>query len=198
MNRSPSLLRDRQKEHTRAEIVRVAFDLFGNHGYEEVPVAKIAAAAGVSRATFFNYFPQKDLLLRYVAEARAERLKSILSEALRSSDVPTMEGVLELLLKLTRENARISLHAKKLLLETVFGQASRGLLLVAREHAIEVLTQSLKAVLGKKKKSRLLAETLFAVYLATMLEWLLREGVPEHWLVDTMRDRLELVVEGAS
>jgi hypothetical protein len=71
-------------------------------------------------------------------------------------------------------------------------------LLVAREHAIEVLTQSLKAVLGKKKKSRLLAETLFAVYLATMLEWLLREGVPEHWLVDTMRDRLELVVEGAS
>jgi AcrR family transcriptional regulator len=178
--------------------VRVAFDLFGNHGYEEVPVAKIAAAAGVSRATFFNYFPQKDLLLRYVAEARAERLKSILSEALRSSDVPTMEGVLELLLKLTRENARISLHAKKLLLETVFGQASRGLLLVAREHAIEVLTQSLKAVLGKKKKSRLLAETLFAVYLATMLEWLLREGVPEHWLVDTMRDRLELVVEGAS
>ena len=198
MNRSPSLLRDRQKEHTRAEIVRVAFDLFGNHGYEEVPVEKIAAAAGVSRATFFNYFPQKDLLLRYVAEARAERLKSILSEALRSSDAPTMEGVLELLLKLTRENARISLHAKKLLLETVFGQASRGLLLVAREHAIEVLTQSLKDVLGKKKKSRLLAETLFAVYLATMLEWLLREGVPEHWLVDTMRDRLELVVEGAS
>jgi AcrR family transcriptional regulator len=198
MNRSPSLLRDRQKEHTRAEIVRVAFDLFGNHGYEEVPVEKIAEAAGVSRATFFNYFPQKDLLLRYIAEARAERLKSILSEALSSSDAPTMDNVLELLLKLTKENARISARSKKLLLETVFGRASRGLLLVAREHAIEVLTQSLKAVLGKKKKSRLLAETLFAVYLATMLEWLLREGVPEHWLVDTMRDRLQLVVEGAS
>ena len=198
MNSRPVLLRDRQKEHTRAEIVRVAFDLFGKHGYEEVPVEKIAEAAGVSRATFFNYFPQKDILLRYIAEARAERLKSILSEALSASDAPTMDNVLELLLKLTKENARISARSKKLLLETVFGQASRGLLLVAREYAIEVLTQSLKAVLGKKKKSRLLAETLFAVYLATMLEWLLRDGVPEHWLVDTMRDRLQLVVEGAS
>ncbi|MGA2728965.1 MAG: TetR family transcriptional regulator [Terracidiphilus sp.] len=198
MNSRPVLLRDRQKEQTRAEIVRVAFDLFGKHGYEEVPVEKIAEAAGVSRATFFNYFPQKDILLRYIAEARAERLKSILSEALSASDAPTMDNVLELLLKLTKENARISARSKKLLLETVFGQASRGLLLVAREHAIEVLTQSLKAVLGKKKKSRLLAETLFAVYLATMLEWLLRDGVPEHWLVDTMRDRLQLVVEGAS
>jgi AcrR family transcriptional regulator len=198
MNSRPALLRDRQREHTRAEIVRVAFDLFGKHGYEEVPVEKIAEAAGVSRATFFNYFPQKDLLLRYVAEARAERLKSILSEALGSSDAPTMDDVLELLLKLTKENARISARSKKLLLETVFGQASRGLLLAAREHAIEVLTQSLKGVLGKRKKSRVLAETLFAVYLATMLEWLLREGVPENWLVDTMRDRLQLVVEGAS
>jgi AcrR family transcriptional regulator len=193
MDKSPLKLRDRQKEGTRAEIVRVAFDLFGKHGYEKVPVEKIAAAAGVSRATFFNYFPQKDLLLRYVAEARAERLKNILSEG---QSTPTIDDVLELLLKLTRENARISARSKTLLIETVFGQASRGLLLVAREHAIEVLTQSLTAVVGKKKRSRLLAETLFAVYLATMLEWLMREGVTEHWLVDTMRERLHLVVEG--
>jgi AcrR family transcriptional regulator len=197
MNASPTRLRDRQKEHTRTEIVRVAFELFGKHGYEEVPVEKIAAAAGVSRATFFNYFPQKDLLLRDIAAARAERLSSILSEVREAAYAPTMDNVVELLIKLTRENARISVRSKKLLLETVFGQASRGLLLVAREHAVEVLAESLRVVLGKKKKSRLLAETLFAVYLATMLEWLLREGAAEHWLVDTMRDRLQLVVEGA-
>ncbi len=193
MNASPPRLRERQKQNTRAEIVRVAFELFAKHGYEAVPVEKIAAAAGVSRATFFNYFPQKDLLLRSVAEARAERLKRILSEA---GDSPTVDDVLELILKLTRENARISIQSKPLLLETVFGAASRNLLLVAREHAIEVLTRSLIAVLGKKSKSRRLAETLFAVYMATMLEWLLRESVAERWLIDTMRERLELVVKG--
>jgi AcrR family transcriptional regulator len=193
MDKSLSSLRDRQKEQTRSEIVRVAFELFAQHGYEAVPIEKIAAAAGVSRATFFNYFPQKDLILRSLAEARAERLKRILSEA---SGSPTLESVLELLLKLTRENARISVHSKPLLLETVFGPASRNLLLAAREQAIDVLTRSLTKVLGKKKKSRRLAETLFAVYMATMLEWLLKEAVAERWLVDTMRDRLQLVVEG--
>ena len=195
MNASPGNLRDRQKQRTRSEIVRIAFDLFARHGYEAVPVEKIAAAVGISRATFFNYFPQKDLLLRSVAEARAERLRRILSEA---SGTSTLEDVLDLLLKLTRENARISAQSKPLLLETVFGPASRNLLLVAREQAIDVLTRSLTEILGKKKKSRRLAETLFAVYLATMLEWLLREGVAERWLVDTMRDRLQLVLEGVA
>ena len=198
MNSGPVRLRDRQREHTRSEIIRVAFDLFGKHGYEGVAVETIAAEAGVSRATFFNYFPQKDLLLREIAEARAERLKRILSELGANSHAPTLGGVLDLLLKLTRENARLSLHSKKLFLETAFGQASRGLMLSAREHAVDVLTDSLKAVLGRKKRSRLLAETLFAVYLATMLEWLMREGIAESWLVDNMRDRLRLVLEAAA
>ena len=198
MNSRPIKLRDRQREHTRAEIVRVAFDLFGKHGYEEVPVERIASESGVSRATFFNYFPQKDLLLREIAQARAERLRNFLSAIRAGSAAPSLETVLELLLKLTSENARISIHSKKLLLEIVFVQASHGLLLEAREHAIEVLTDSLDAVSGQKRNSRLLAETLFAVYMATMLEWLMREGVAENWLVDTMRERLQLVMEAAA
>jgi len=173
----------------------VAFELFGEQGYEQVPVEAIAAAAGVSRATFFNYFPQKDLLLREIAQARAGRLKSILSEVRTGAAPPTLESVLALVLKLCRENARISFFSKKLIAETMFSQASRGILLPARDHAVEVLTESLNAVVGSSPKSRLFAETLFAVYLGTMFEWLLRDSVAENWLVDTMRDRLEPLFE---
>ena len=70
MGRVQHSLRQKRKIETRAEIVRVAFDLFGKLGYENVPVESIAEAAGISRATFFNYFPQKDLILREVASAR--------------------------------------------------------------------------------------------------------------------------------
>ena len=195
MNQRPVQLRERQRQHTRAEIVRVAFELFGEQGYEQVPVEAIAAAAGVSRATFFNYFPQKDLLLREIAQARAGRLKSILSEVRTGAAPPTLESVLALVLKLCRENARISFFSKKLIAETMFSQASRGILLPARDHAVEVLTESLNAVVGSSPKSRLFAETLFAVYLGTMFEWLLRDSVAENWLVDTMRDRLEPLFE---
>lgn len=195
MNQSPVQLRERQRKHTRAEIVRVAFELFGKRGYEQVPVEAIAAAAGVSRATFFNYFPQKDLLLREVAQARVERLQSILSRIATGVDAPTLESVLALILKLCRENARITLLSKKLMVETMFSQASRGLLLPARDHAVDVLAGSLKAVVGDSRKSRRFAETLFAVYMGTMLEWLMREDVAESWLVKTMRQRLQPVFE---
>ena len=198
MNQSPRSLRERQRAQTRAEIIRVAFDLFSRHGYTEVSVETIAAEAGVSRATFFNYFPQKDLLLREVASARIARLQAILAEARTASARPTLSGIVEIVLTLTRENARISMNAKQLLLATLFGAASRGFLLTAREHAIEVLTENLQAVPGFIKNPRLAAETLFSIYLATMLEWLMREGVPENWLVDTMRDRLNLVMEGVA
>ena len=131
MNQSPRSLRERQRAQTRAEIIRVAFDLFSRHGYTEVSVETIAAEAGVSRATFFNYFPQKDLLLREVASARIARLQAILAEARTASASPTLAGIVEIVLTLTRENARISMNAKQLLLATIFGAASRGFLLTA-------------------------------------------------------------------
>jgi AcrR family transcriptional regulator len=199
MNHSSSSLRSRQQQHTRAEIIRAAFELFGKHGFDEVSVETIAAAVGISRATFFNYFPRKELILREVASARAEKLKSIVAEFGVQGEPRSLEGVVNLVVKLTEENARISHHAKKLLLETFFNQASQGLLLAVREEVIGSLAGAIERIpLKSPMSARLVAETLFAVYLATMLEWLMREGVPQEWLIDTMRKRLEVVVQGAA
>jgi hypothetical protein len=87
-------------------------------------------------------------------------------------------------------------HSKKLLLETFFRSASQGLLLAAREEAITALAGSMGNIVRGRKQARLAAETLFAVYLATMLEWLMRESAPAHWLMETMRARLLLLRKG--
>ncbi len=177
----------------------MAFDLFGQRGYDKVPVEMIADAVGISRATFFNYFPQKELILREVAAARVERLKGILAEYAAGGHAPTLDGIVGLILKLCEENARITRHSKKLLLETLFHQASHGLMLGAREQAIRALAQVIARVPRRKGVSaELIADTLFAIYIATMLEWLMREGFPEKWLMDTMRKRLRLAWEGAA
>jgi AcrR family transcriptional regulator len=156
----------------------------------------IAEAAGVSRATLFNYFPQKDLMLRDIAASRAEKLRSILDEFSASGKEPRFEDIVGLILRISEENARIGGHSKKLLLETFFRSASQGLLLAAREEAITALTGSMGKIVRGRKRSRVAAETLFAVYLATMLEWLMREGAPAQWLMETMRARLLLLREG--
>jgi AcrR family transcriptional regulator len=191
-------LQSRRRQQTRGEIIRAAFELFGRQGYENVSMDSVAAAAGVSRATLFNYFPQKELILREIAAARVEKLKSILAEFGASGKAPTFETIVEMILRLCEENARIAGHSKKLLIEIIVRQASQGVLLVAREEAVRALAASIARFLRRKKTARLLAETVFAVYIATMLEWLMREGAPQKWLMETMRERLLMLREGVA
>jgi AcrR family transcriptional regulator len=67
-------LRERKKQATRLLISNVATGLFIQRGFEEVTVAEIAEAAGVSKMTVFNYFPRKeDLFL----DRHADRLEEL-------------------------------------------------------------------------------------------------------------------------
>lgn len=61
-SQSPSL-RDRARRAVQGELVDVAVRLFAEHGYDEVRVDQIAEAAGMSKRSFFRYFPGKDALL---------------------------------------------------------------------------------------------------------------------------------------
>jgi AcrR family transcriptional regulator len=53
-------LRERKKRQTRELISGVATMLFLRRGFDPVTVAEVAAAAGVSEKTVFNYFPRKE------------------------------------------------------------------------------------------------------------------------------------------
>lgn len=56
-------LRERKRQQTRQKLISAAMRLFEKKGYEQTTVAEIAAAAGVSTKTFFNYFASKDEVL---------------------------------------------------------------------------------------------------------------------------------------
>ncbi|HEX2892676.1 MAG TPA: TetR family transcriptional regulator [Marmoricola sp.] len=62
----------------RERIVLAAVDLFTEQGYDETTVAQIAERAGVTRSTFFRYFPDK----REVLAAGQETLSGLLAEGI--------------------------------------------------------------------------------------------------------------------
>jgi AcrR family transcriptional regulator len=74
-------LRERTRRAVRAELMAEAWRLFATQGFEATTVEQIAAAAGMSKRSFFRYFASKeDLVLgnledvgREVAAALAER-----------------------------------------------------------------------------------------------------------------------------
>lgn len=66
-------LRERKKQRTRETISEVAIALFLEHGFDQVSVADIAAAAEVSKPTLFRYFPTKeDLVVQRFADHQDE------------------------------------------------------------------------------------------------------------------------------
>jgi AcrR family transcriptional regulator len=53
-------LRSKARASARAEIAEVAFRVFAERGFDQVTATEVAAAAGISRASFFRYFESKE------------------------------------------------------------------------------------------------------------------------------------------
>lgn len=73
----------------RERIVKAAVDLFTEQGYDETTVAQIADRAGITRSTFFRYFPDK----RDVLAAGQETLSGLLVQGI--SQAPPGVGALD-------------------------------------------------------------------------------------------------------
>ena len=68
----------RWKPGARERIVLAALDLFTEQGYDDTTVAQIVERAGITKSTFFRYFPDK----RDVLAAGQETLSQLLTEGI--------------------------------------------------------------------------------------------------------------------
>lgn len=88
-------LRERKKRLTRQLISDTATAMFLEQGFEDVKVTDVAAAAGVSEKTVYNYFPTKEsLLLDREPEVAAAIWRALGPGAVARSPI---EGSLEVL-----------------------------------------------------------------------------------------------------
>ena len=73
-------LRELKKQETRRRISDIATTMFLERGFDDVTVTEVAAAAGVSEKTVYNYFPTKESLVLDQTEGQIERLVSAVKD----------------------------------------------------------------------------------------------------------------------
>lgn len=81
-------LRERQKEQRRSEIYEAAIALFKECGFEHTTATEIARASGVSRGTFFNYYPYKEAVLLDYGSLVVEQLHREAERRLDAGQAP--------------------------------------------------------------------------------------------------------------
>src|SRR6266704_7094803 len=74
MQRDPIPVRERTRRTVRSELAQLAVSLFVEKGYDETTIDDLAAAAGMSKRTFFRYFASKEELVMGKYEVLGEQL----------------------------------------------------------------------------------------------------------------------------
>lgn len=87
-------LRERLREETTRAISEAAEQVFAEKGVREARVEEIAARAGVSVGTVYNYFEDRDALLADLLEVRRKELARRLDKALADAGQQPFEGQL--------------------------------------------------------------------------------------------------------
>ncbi|WP_074361048.1 mycofactocin system transcriptional regulator [Mycobacteroides abscessus] len=88
MNAQPARV-GRRPSTTRDEITAVAMTLFTQHGFDEVSVDDIAAAAGIARRTAFRYYSSKNAIVWGDFDSHLGVMRTLLEETADTVDTST-------------------------------------------------------------------------------------------------------------
>ncbi|MEP6536108.1 MAG: TetR/AcrR family transcriptional regulator [Bryobacteraceae bacterium] len=188
-------LREKQKRSTQLEVVKTAMRLFAERGFDNVRVEMICEQAGISRATFFNYFPQKQMILAAVGASRIEAMQGLLESQITSRRKMKLAHVFSLFLEFCEENEQVAGKCRNLMLQVLLNPLNQSSYVDLRKRFTEVLAEVL-AELRLRGDPTVIAGSLFSLYAGTTLEWLMDSSLKRGWLSKTMKARLELAAEG--
>jgi len=188
-------LREKQKRSMQIEVVKTAMKLFAEHGFDKVPVELICERAGISRATFFNYFPQKQMILAAVGASRIEAMQSLLDHQITSRRKVKLRHVFSLFLEFCEENEQVAGKSRDLMLQVLTNPVNRSSFVDLKKRFTATLA-SILAGLRLRGDPAVIAGSLFSLYVGTTLEWLMDPSLKCGWLSKTMKVRLQLAAEG--
>jgi AcrR family transcriptional regulator len=195
--KQPSVsLRERKKQRTRDAIIQAAELLFSERGFDKTTVEQIAAAADVSRRTFFRYFPSKEMVMFPHQDIYLARFRNLLAQGDdNESPVAALRRAC-----LAMANAYMQSREEHLKQQRII-QASRTLIARGNElDAIweqtiaEELIRRLGSTRTAQRRARLVAGAMLGAIRAALQEWYASECRED--IVDIGKEALAILAFG--
>src|SRR5712692_1381576 len=139
-------LRERNKANTQAEIIDSALKLFIDKGFDNVPVEMICEEVGISRGTFFNYFPQKELIFAEMARQRLDFIKDLITRHTESHSMSSFQDLIELIVAIAKENERRSVYFKYCVTQMFQRQVVRETFQKMRTELTKILIEQMQRI----------------------------------------------------
>lgn len=168
----PLGLRDRKKLEAERTLERVAKKAFEKRGFDAVTVEEIAAAANVSKRTFFRYFPTKEDVFFGRRRVQLEELERALAPESREAPFATVRRALLSVSSLHLEAKDDVLREHRVL--------ARSPALLAKDLEWDRRAQELVATAlarsGDGRRARLVAGAIVGVLRVVIEDWVRSEG----------------------
>lgn len=184
-------VRDRTRELLRAQLADAILAVFLERGYATVTVEDAAREVGISRATFFRYFGNKeDVVVTSVESAGidyAAGIRALPQKAQRSGWELVRTAIEPVVLTATRDPDRLRAR-----LRLIAGEpALRARLRERRAESTEALAAALTERLDDPLTARVLASAGLAAIDLAWEEWVMHEGADFRATVDSVFECLE-------
>jgi AcrR family transcriptional regulator len=114
--------RERKKEATRESIIQSAITLFKEKGYHKTSMDEIAEKVDVSKATLYNYFPDKgSILISYFQSSVTNYGKEIKTSLKREQGIRArLENLLDFKNQIFGNDVELTANYLKYRLQTIF------------------------------------------------------------------------------
>jgi TetR/AcrR family transcriptional regulator, regulator of mycofactocin system len=171
---------------TVAEIEKAALEVIAERGFEDTTVEEIAAAAGISRRTFFRYFASKNDIPFGDYGALLEALEEWLSAA--PTDRPVLDVIAEAVIRFNRihSDGPVAHRARmELIMHTPSLRANAAL---RQDDWVDVLTRYASRRLG-------VSSECLGPRLVAHLSLGASNAAYQRWLNDEQADLEELVAQ---
>ena len=177
-------LRQRKRQQTRERLTQAAMALFLDRGFEATTLDDIAAAADISRRSFFHYFASKeDVVFAWQEEITAALIAAVAARPVNESMLAAAENAISAMVRQLKPGEAIAMARLK----------RDNPALQARDQVkYEKLERALAEALGKRAGHK--TERLQARLVAMIATGAMRIG-GEAWAAEGAREKPEVLVK---